>query len=314
MGSADRAVVGRRLTATHAGADRARGALLGTFVGDALGMPYEGRPLDEVPERVEMLEARLGRGTYTDDTQMMIALAESLIACGHVDQQHLARALRDAHDAGRGYGGGTRRVFELWAAGTAVAKAAAQIFDGHGSRGNGAATRVAPVAVRFAHDPDRLAVEAAASARLTHAHPVGVDAAVVQATAIAAALRDDHILDAARAAARTAELTNSLRHVAELLHSPREPRQVHSRLGSSSDACQSVCAAIYAATAHPSFERAVTFAVRLGGDTDTIAAMTGAISAARSGAAAIPTRWLDALEDGVRGRSYVESLGPLLTR
>ena len=61
-----------------------------------------------------------------------------------------------------------------------------------------------------------------------------------------------------------------------------------------------------------SFEQAVTFAVHLGGDTDTVAAMTGAISAARSGASAIPSRWLDALENGDRGRSHVESFAPRL--
>jgi hypothetical protein len=59
--------------------DRARGALLGTFVGDALGMPFEGVSHTDVPAAVDMVAARRGRGTYTDDTQMMIALAESLI-------------------------------------------------------------------------------------------------------------------------------------------------------------------------------------------------------------------------------------------
>ena len=305
-------VSGANLATTDAILDRALGALLGTFVGDALGMPYEGRASDEIPERVEMIDARLGRGTYTDDTQMMIALAESLIACGRIDQHHLAQAFRDAYDPDRGYGGGTRRVLELWAAGTPVAAAATEIFDGHGSRGNGAAMRIAPVAVRFAHEPVRLRVEAAVSARLTHTHPVGVDAAVVQATAIAAALRGEDVLRAARAAARTPELTSSLREVEELLAARRRPRDVRVRLGNSSDACQSVCAAIYSATAHCTFELAVTLAVRLGGDTDTIAAMTGAIAGACCGATSIPVRWLDALEDGDRGRSHIESLAPLL--
>jgi ADP-ribosylglycohydrolase len=86
-------------------ADRAGGALLGTFVGDALAMPFEGRSPTSIPEEVEMVEARRGRGTYTDDTQMMIALAESLIARGRVDAEHLARAFLDAYDADRGYGG-----------------------------------------------------------------------------------------------------------------------------------------------------------------------------------------------------------------
>jgi poly(ADP-ribose) glycohydrolase ARH3 len=75
---------------------------------------------------------------------------------------------------------------------------------------------------------------------------------------------------------------------------------------------RAVCAAIYAALAHPAFEPAVRFAVRLGGDTDTIAAMTGAISAARRGARSIPARWLTALEDRDRGRTHVEKLGTRL--
>lgn len=215
---------------------------------------------------------------------MMIALAESLIERGRVDDQHLACAFTEAYEPDRGYGGGTRRVFELWADGTPVALAAAQIFDGQGSRRNGAAMRIAPIAVVFRDDRPRLLTEAARSARITHTHPVGVDGALVQAAAIGAALREEDILEAALAAARTPEMTDGLRDVGELLPTPPDPVQTHARLGSSSDARESVCAAIYAALAHPTFEPAVRFAVRLGGDTDTIAAMTGAISAARHGA------------------------------
>jgi poly(ADP-ribose) glycohydrolase ARH3 len=83
---------------------------------------------------------------------------------------------------------------------------------------------------------------------------------------------------------------------------------VQAWLGSSSDAAESVPAAIYTALAQPTFEQAVRFAVRVGGDTDTVAAMTGAIAGARHGASAIPARWLEALEDEDRGRSHVERL------
>jgi len=88
--------------------DRARGALLGTFVGDALGMPFEGVEPARVPEHLEMLDARRGRGTYTDDTQMAIALAESLLDHGGVDARALGRAFAGAYDPRRGYGSGTR--------------------------------------------------------------------------------------------------------------------------------------------------------------------------------------------------------------
>ena len=289
-------------------ADRAGGALLGTFVGDALGMPFEGLPRPSIPRQVEMIEARLGRGTYTDDTQMMIALAESLIARGRVDIEHLARAFLDAYEPERGYGGGTRRVLELWRAGVVVDVAASRVFDGQGSRGNGAAMRIAPVAVCFRDDHQRLCVEAAASARVTHAHPVGVDGAVVQAAAIGAALRKEDILSVARATAQTAELRRTLEAVEELLAVPPAPGEVNTRLRSSADAAESVAAALYSALAHDRFETALQFAVRLGGDTDTVAAMAGAVAGARDGGHSIPTRWLAPLEDGERGRSYIPTL------
>lgn len=294
--------------------DRAAGALLGTFVGDALGMPFEGLPHTAIPENVEMIEARRGRGTYTDDTQMMIALAESLIARGRIDSEDLARAFLDAYDSDRGYGHGTQRVLELWREGVPVSVAAGQVFDGRGSRGNGAAMRVAPVAVFFHDDPDRLRVEAAASARVTHAHPVGVDGAVAQAAAVGAALRGDDILVAARAAAQTRDLARALEKVDALLSDAPTPGDVQSHLGSSADIAESIAAALYSALAHDRFEAALRFGVRLGGDTDTVAAMAGAVAGARDGYSAIPTRWVEALEDGTRGRSHVEALVPRLCR
>jgi poly(ADP-ribose) glycohydrolase ARH3 len=169
-----------------------------------------------------------------------------------------------------------------------VASAAAQIFDGQGSRGN------------------------ARSARITHAHAVGIDGAVVQAAAITAALRDDDVLEVARSAARTRDMTDGLGDVSELLAAPPDLEAVQARLGSSSDARQSVCAAIYSALAHDTFDAALRFAVGLGGDTDTVAAMAGAVSAARHGEEAIPGDWLAALEDDTHGRTYVEDLAEQL--
>ena len=294
--------------------DRASGALLGTFVGDALGMPFEGVRCASIPEHIEMVEARRGRGTYTDDTQMMIALAESLIAQGRVDADHLARAFLDAYDADRGYGSGTRTVFALWRSGVPVADAAGRVFGSRGSRGNGAAMRIAPIAVWLRDDPERLCAEAAASARVTHTHAVGVDGAVVQAAAIGAALRGEDILETARSAASTAELRCAMDEIERLLETARTPAEVCARLGSSADAGESVAAALYSALAHDCFEAAVRFAVRLGGDTDTVAAMAGAITGARQGRGAIPARWLEALEDNARGRTHVQGLAERLHR
>jgi len=292
--------------------DRARGALLGTFVGDALGMPLEGAVPAEIPERVEMLDARLGRGTYTDDTQMAIALAESLLERGEVDAVALGRAFADAYDPRRGYGSGTTEVLRLVRSGVHPHEAARAAFGGAGSQGNGAAMRIAPVAVRYTHDRTTLMSAARASALVTHAHPLAVDAAVVQATAIAAALNDEPPLAAGLAVVGTAEMQQRLTTAARLLEIRPSPTELAATLGNRPTGHESVPTAIYAAAAHDSVEIALTFAVRCGGDTDTIAAMTGAIAVASAGASAIPARWLEALEDGPKGRRHVESLADRL--
>jgi poly(ADP-ribose) glycohydrolase ARH3 len=296
--------------------ERAAGVLLGVFVGDALGMPHEGRPGDRIPREVEMVGGRAPAGTYTDDTQMMIALAESLIRTGSVDAEDLARTFLAAYDPGRGYGGGTEEVLEMWRAGVPVSEAAGRLRDGAGSPNDGAAMRVAPVAIAL-FDDERAVVEwAEASARVTHAHPEGIDGAVVQAVAVAAVLRGESALGRAQAAARTPAmrerlqaLTESAARVTDL--DPQHLAGPHWRVGFT--VVEAVPPAVVIGATAPSFEEAVTRAVRCGGDTDTVAAMAGAIAGARFGAGAIPRRWLDALEDGERGRGHVEQLARQLT-
>lgn len=287
------------------------GSLLGLFCGDALGMPYEARPPGEIPERLEMEEARLGRGTYTDDTQMAIAVCESLLRCDRVDEEDLAAAMAEAFDPRRGYGPGTTTVVRLWREGVPHGEAALRLFGGEGSAGNGAAMRVAPVGLRFARNPERCAAEARRQARLTHAHPLGIDGAAAQAVAVAAAVRGDDHVAAAIEAAQTEELRARLRAAAELAEHGAEPADAARLLGATVAAHESVPAALLAAAA-PTFEDALTFAVRCGGDTDTVAAMAGAVAGARHGVEAIPARWLDALEDGAKGRTHVERLAARL--
>ena len=275
-------------------------------------MPFEGATPENVPERLEMLDARLGRGTYTDDTQMAIVLAESLLERGGIDARALGRAFADAHDPRRGYGSGTTEVLRLVGSGVHPHDAARLAHGGQRSAGNGAAMRVAPVAVRYAHDSGALGRAARASALVTHAHPIAVDAAVAQAAAVGAALNGDNPLEAALAAATMPELEDGLSEAARRLDSRPEPAELAAALGNRPTGHQSVPAAIYSAVAHDSVEEALTFAVRCGGDTDTIAAMAGAIASAQAGAAAIPDRWLDLLEEGPKGRGHVERLADRL--
>lgn len=247
----------RRRARAQSASDRAAGVLLGTFVGDALGMPWEGWHGDDIPEVLEMHDARLGRGTYTDDTQMTIALAESLLRCDVVDEDDVARTFLAHADPARGYGTGTLRVLDSLRRGIPVSRAASDVFEGRGSLGNGAAMRVSPVAVRFYDDQALLSVQARRSARVTHMHPVGIDGAAVQAAAVAAALDDDDPLSAATAACATAHVRRALDDVRRRTGRRLDPAALRSTgCGVSARADESVAAAVVAGSLATDFEQA----------------------------------------------------------
>jgi ADP-ribosylglycohydrolase len=309
--------------------DRIRGALLGTAVGDALGMPVEGWSNTSIVRRYgeirEMLPARLGRGTYTDDTQMMIALAESMVRCQQVDGEDIANMYVKLCDPCRGYGGGALRALQRINTGISWRESGIGDFPG-GSFGNGGAMRIAPIgAVYGSGDVERLRNVVEAAVYCTHTHPLGIDGAVGQARAIGIVEQLDSVsehfsantvLRSIHDAVRTEEFHTALNQVDKLLQEiDVNVERVISCLGNGIAALEAVPAALYAFLSHPqSFEDAVVYAVGLGGDTDTIGAMTGALSGAYLGVSQIPARWLEVLEDGEYGRSYIEQLSEQLFR
>ena len=148
--------------------------------------------------------------------------------------------------------------------------------------------------------------------KLTHFHPLGLEGAQIQAAAVAASLLDLDVLAAAQQAANSPAFQEKLTLVAEALSERWSPTEVAFRLGNNFLALDSVPAALWAALSGESVEEALTLAVRVGGDTDTIAAMAGAVSGSRYGASAIPERFLAGLENGARGRDYLQALAERL--
>ena len=297
------------------------GSLLGAFCGDALGAPVEGRSREEIRARLgevrEMIDARAGRGAYTDDTQMTIGVAESLLRRRGFDGEDLARTFAANCQEERGYGTGAKAAIEMIRRGVPWDQVGPRVFVG-GSHGNGAAMRVAPVGLLYHEDPERCGLVARDTARVTHSHELGMEGASVQAHAVAMA---------ARLAGRSFSPVGLLKAVGDhvrmhggpfrgkltiaerLLETGATPERVIAELGNGVAAVESVPTAIYAFARHPhSFEEAVVFAVNLGGDADTLGAMTGAIAGAYHGIGALPERWLGALENGAKGRDYVRSL------
>ena len=95
--------------------DRFSGCLLGLAVGDALGGPYEGLTASDIFFQFGTPEVIVRNPSgetlyYTDDTEMMLGVAETLIDCGEIDEARLCRAFVENYHPDRGYGQGARKV------------------------------------------------------------------------------------------------------------------------------------------------------------------------------------------------------------
>lgn len=293
-----------------------RGALLGVAVGDALGAPFEGWA--EVP--AEDL-ARLGQGPdalrYTDDTHMTLGVAQSLVDRRGFDGAHMAAvfARNFAAEPWRGYGAGPPEIFRLMGEGVPWDKASRKLFGGRGSSGNGAAVRVAPVALLACPRLPAAAWLARQTALITHAHPSGMEGAVLQACAITLLLQHppDESLDIPRFLGMVREPLHGSQHldkldlVADLLYT--DDRDGGRKLGNGVFAEEAVPAALYAFLRQPgSFGDVIRYAIGLGGDTDTIAAMAGALAGAYLGEDAIPALWREKVEGGAELRRLADEL------
>jgi poly(ADP-ribose) glycohydrolase ARH3 len=293
------------------------GCLLGLAVGDGIGAPFEGLTPDSIfwgyGSLAELVANRENETLhYTDDTEMMIGVAETLLEDGELFEEPLLRAFAANYHPERGYGRGARRVIEAMAQGGDWRTVAAKHFPG-GSYGNGAAMRVAPVGLLFWNDLDRVMEEARYSALPTHVHPLGIEGAQLLAIAVALALRPGPLerkpfYRELRRRATTEEFRWHLDMAARL-----RPGDSLAGLGNSLEAHRSVVTSIACFTTSPrSYEDAIARAIGLGDDTDTLAAMAGALSGAHLGITAIPRRLLDHLEDGPKGRTHIERLATQL--
>jgi poly(ADP-ribose) glycohydrolase ARH3 len=288
------------------------GCLVGTAIGDALGAGREGRGMARA-EDIAFLADRLEQLTYTDDTHMTIGITESLIERKGFDGEHMAETFIRNYEAEpwRGYGPGPPRIFRMIKGGEAWHSAANRLYRG-GSFGNGSAMRVAPVGLLHSHNPEKLREIAYQSSSITHSHELAKEGAALQAYAVALALNtpaDEGIdreafLSSLRSFTQNRLYREKVTQISELL-GEQDRARIIAVLGNGIEAPRSVPMAIYCFLKQPqSYEDTVIYAVSLGGDADTIAAMAGAISGAYLGIDAIPQEWRAKLEN----REYIETL------
>jgi ADP-ribosylglycohydrolase len=314
--------------------DRARGALLGLALGDALGMPTQeltrsraeqllgGGPAFLEGPADNTISAGMPAGSVTDDTEQALVMARLLVE-GHglVDPRRLAEALLDweADMVARGssdlLGPSTKRAL------AAVRAGADPATTGRTGTTNGAAMRIAPVGIATPWgDLDALVEAVAAASRVTHDTPdaragAAAVAAVVSAGidgvpfedalpfAVEAARRGGSSATVPDVAARITEAVDLARGVARLGTSATASFRVTAALnavaeqiGTSLATHESVPAAFAMAALSPRDAwHAGWLAARLGGDSDTIAAMAGAMIGASIGATGLPDGALAAL-------------------
>lgn len=302
--------------------DQFEGALVGCAVGDALGAPLEGWPreriaeLPSVTDRYRPLSRRNGRspfpnGQYTDDTQLTVAITRSLVARGTVDGADIAREFAALWRSG-----------EIVGAGPVADRAVRRLIEGVRWQDaavaddlplNGAAMRIAPIALWHCDRPDRLADDVATASVVTHRHPLAIDAAMAVASAVAYAatastIETPPVLDAVAASVRDPGFAGHIAKLGDWLRLPElaaleaiadtGQRPGARGFGIPALAEPTALAALYAFLRSPrDYVATIDCALRIGGDVDTIAAIAGAMSGAHNGVGAIPGHLVRGVKD-----------------
>lgn len=289
---------------------RFTGSLLGTAIGDSLGAKREGS--------FDISENREIGPRYTDDTAMMIGVAESLINCKGFNGEDMAERFVQNffREPWRGYGLGPPRIFNMihrdkkrW-----NEMLDRELYPG-GSFGNGSAMRVAPLGLLYSDDPERLRDVVQKASMITHSHELAIEGAVIQAYAVALAVNTKpYQLNREKFIKRLIEFTRNrdyldkLKILERFLKMGATKRDVINHLGNGIEALNSVPTALYSFLSNNDFEESLVYAVSLGGDADTIGAMTGAIAGAYYGIEKIPLRWIERAEN----KQYLIDLGEKL--
>lgn len=293
---------------------RARGVLLGLACGDALGRPVEGWPQRAIEREYGTLDGMVGDGAHrlpagciTDDSEMARCVARSLVDRRSFDPDDVARRFVDWYESGpTGIGGLTRRVLDRVARGQDWRVASRSVWEESPegrNAGNGSVMRSAPVALALPDDPDRLADASRTASRITHVDPRCTAGCAVLNVVVANLLRGDHPVDALDQAVGRVDPPAELRAALEPI-----PDRPLDELAVTGYVVHTLETALQIALTSTNIRDAIVQSVNMGGDTDTIGAVAGAVAGARFGAAELPGSWLEVLE----AREELEGLADAL--
>jgi len=331
--------------------ERISGSLYGLLVGDALGCPVEGVPPSKIAavhgrltEMVEPTERWRPCGLHSDDGQQAMALCDAILLDPAAPERGFAVTIVEMYDRGGksrarfGEHRGTGKNFRQTV--LALAGGASPADSGQPSSGNGVAMMIAPAAWYWRKEPARLAEMVLRIGRVKQRDVRGIASAAAIAWLVARALVSDSLsglnpiewLEFVRDVERRAlsfcadaHQTDFSDALAAMIDQRTEQRDVvlnsivatanrtsnRQVYAGSGYALASVVTSAYISLTATSYEQAILDVVHLGGDTDTTAAMVGAVCGALFGYAAIPVRWLDKL---VARGAFEDRLDPLVER
>ena len=278
--------------------------LLGTAVGDALGVPFE-KKLSNYEGLVEWdgrtylgsEHHKLLPGQYSDDTQMSLMVAESLIKNQGFNPDDLAAQYMDWLISGRarGYGKTTLLAVQNLQNGKHWSESGIA-----GSTGNGTAMRAAPFGVYFRNDLYSLVNICKIDSAITHASEEAEAGSIAIALAAAYAVNNnlDNLLEKVWEKLPTSKVKSTIYSLGSLIESDYiTPQQALRVLGTKADVRETVPAALYCFMKFSNYHEAVVAAIKAGGDTDTTAAIVGALFGAKSGMKGIDNNIVKGVED-----------------
>lgn len=282
--------------------DKYAGCFLGLAIGDAGGAPFEGGTVERLLWKL-IGRTRNGKQRYTDDTQMSIDIATSFLANGCIDQHHLAETFADSYRWSRGYGPSASHLLrDIRKGGDWRTLNKARFKEG--SYGNGAAMRAPIVTLCFPDDLATLTEEIVCASEITHAHPLAIEGAKLISCVTYAALHDwstEDILNHLPGWSKQPRYQDKIAVCRQAMRAQTllSDSDVRKELGHGMAATDSCVSAIYFALSHRDHEMAgmQDRIHRIGGDTDTIAAMAGAIWGAFNGKNALSRLDIQNLED-----------------
>ena len=276
--------------------DQATGALLGLAVGDAVGTTLEFKHRGSYPLLTDMIGGgpfRLEAGQWTDDTSMALALADSLLANDPFDPEDLMRRFVSWRDEGEYSCTGT--CFDIGNTVSSALRRWTQTGDpiagsaDPDTAGNGSLMRLAPVAIRYWQQPEKMGQVAALQSQTTHGAAEAVSACTAYAELIA-----DAISGKSRSEVMTPRRGDYAHGVSNILGGSWRGKH-RDQVQSSGFVLHSFEAALWSIGRTGDFRSAILTAANLGGDADTTAAIAGQLAGALYGASGIPDEWLEKL-------------------